>query len=149
MPSLLIASTPYSSSHPPTSPPPQLAQLTKLTRPTAISTISTISIAQELAGYFGGFSYRSLAGVNYGYLAPHRNVQGPVDGVNPFFTVDGYTDEVVNKGRSSMGGDHLETNYHGKLVRFNCDNFNASEVTVLDLTEYDPDLRGFAGGFQV
>ena len=42
----------------------------------------------------------------------------------------------------------METHYHGKVVRFNCDNFNASEVTVLDLTEYDPDLRGFGGGFQ-
>ena len=60
---------------------------------------------QELAGFFGGFSYKAMAGVNYGFLVPHRNVHAPVDGVNTFYTVDGYTNEVVNQGRSSMGGE--------------------------------------------
>lgn len=119
-------------------------------------------VDKELAGFFGGFSYLSAADIYYAFLVPHRNMRGPVDQVNSEYTVDGFTGEWVNKHRRAVGGDHLETHYHGKLVRVNLNNFthcstesvavNCSEVLepivdVLDLTKFDPDLRGFAGGF--
>ena len=102
-----------------------------------VSVIDLSKISQEVAGFFGGFSYRTAAGLNYGFLVPHRNVQGPVDGMNTEFTADGFTGEQVNLGRSAYGGDHLAAGYHGNVVRIDLDKFNVSGVTVLDLTKYE------------
>jgi len=98
----------------------------------------------ELGGYFGGFSHR-----NYGYLVPYRNVRGPVGGVNTRYSCDGFKDVNMVDTQATNGGDHIEPNYQGMLVRFRLDNFTSSTIEVLDLTKYDPDLRGFSGGFVV
>lgn len=51
--------------------------------------------------------------------------------------------------RTSVGGDQTVEYFHGKLVRLHLADFESSTTApfdVLDLTETDPDLRGFAGG---
>jgi hypothetical protein len=51
--------------------------------------------------------------------------------------------------RTAVGGDHTTEYFHGKLVRLHLADFESTgdaPFDVLDLTEIDPDLRGFAGG---
>lgn len=49
--------------------------------------------------------------------------------------------------QESYGGDHLTPNEHGLLVKVNLDTFLAADVEVLDLTDKDIELKGFASGF--
>ena len=107
----------------------------------------------ELSGYFGGFGYQTANGKRYGFLVPYKQVTGPVGGVNTELTVDGYTTEEIpdmgRHARQALGGDQLETAYHGRLVRIDLDLFHDPQaaIEVLDLTTIDQDLRGFGGGF--
>jgi len=109
--------------------------------------------AKGLKGYYGGFApsfnTSGVSGItaNYGYLVPYKNMKGPVGGVNTQKTSDGFADNLIFDEQESYGGDHLRTNYHGRLVRVNLDTFNASDVEVIDLQNIDPDLKGFASGF--
>lgn len=97
----------------------------------------------ELAGWYGGFAHNG-----YGYIAPFRNVKGPVGGYNTHLTCDGSKGTpVVNT--QSIGGDHLEPHMFAKFTRFQLDNFTHENVEVLDLSSHDVDIRGFSGAVLV
>ena len=119
----------------------------------------------DLSGFFGGFAYETTGGrggassKRYGFLVPYKQVVGPIGGVNSELTADGYTAQIIpdlgNHARQALGGDHLESSYHGRLVRIDLDRFGecapspgaCDAVDVLALTTFDQDLRGFASGF--
>lgn len=109
-----------------------------------VSTIDLRGRDSQLAGFFGGFAHKG-----YGYLAPFRNVFGPVGQSNTRFTCDGFKHVDMTLTQATNGGDHLIPNMFGKFVRFKLDNFSSHNVDFLDLTTYDPDLRGFSGAFSV
>lgn len=108
----------------------------------------------RLAGFYGGFAANIVPSIvnglaaDYAYLAPYKNLVGPVNGVNTKFTSDGYKANDVFDEQESIGGDRLQPNHHGCLTRINLDTFNVAGVDFIDLQEVDTDLRGFAGGFQ-
>ena len=109
--------------------------------------------SSSLAGFYGGFAPSFQVGgvtglnANFGYLVPYKNMRGPVGGINTKHTSDGFKYNSVVDEQESYGGDHLETNYHGKLVRFNADSFDVNDVEVIDLQLIDENLKGFATGF--
>lgn len=109
-----------------------------------VTTIDLRTRDSQLAGFFGGFAHG-----DYGYLAPFRNVFGPVGKSNTRFTCDGFKNVDMTTAQSTKGGDHLSPSMFGKFVRFRLSNFSDANVEVLDLTAYDPDLRGFSGAFAV
>ncbi|KAH8076558.1 hypothetical protein JL721_569 [Aureococcus anophagefferens] len=71
-----------------------------------------------------------------------------------FFSGFGYTTTGLRAGDPRAGVEYgflvPHCNIYGKLVRLALANFTSGDLTtavdVLDLTEIDPDLRGFAGG---
>ena len=78
---------------------------------------------------------------------PYKNVEGPVNGFNTEYTADGFKDNEVLSEQESIGGDHLTPNEHGLLVKINLETFALEDIEVMDLTEVDLDLKGFANGF--
>ncbi|GMH80028.1 hypothetical protein TL16_g08370 [Triparma laevis f. inornata] len=108
----------------------------------------------RLAGFYGGFSTNFIPSVqnglsaNFAYLVPYKNLIGPVNGANTKYTSDGYKANEVFEDQESIGGDRLDPHHHGLLTRLNLDTFDTNDVDFIDLQELDPDLRGFAGGFQ-
>ncbi|CAM9150627.1 unnamed protein product, partial [Scytosiphon promiscuus] len=96
----------------------------------SVEVLDLHTVDHEVGGFLGGFAWEG-----HGYLVPCRSFQGPVGGVNTNLSVDGFS------------WSSLQPAYSGKLVRVDLADFSSSGVQVLDLTEVDPDLRGFAGGF--
>lgn len=110
------------------------------------------TVDRTLAGYFSGFAYEiASGGRRYGFLVPHSSVYGPVGGVNTQSPADKRNKFGTNLSRVVTSGDHTVEYFHGKLVRLNLDDFtNASNcIDVLDLTLFDSELRGFAGGLVI
>ncbi|CAN0143713.1 unnamed protein product [Ectocarpus sp. 6 AP-2014] len=114
----------------------------------SVEVLDLHTVDPEVGGFFGGFAWEG-----YGYLVPCRSFQGPVGGVNTNLSADGFAWSSSFLGSDSTGGGsgqkagRLQPAYSGKLVRVDLSDFSSSGVQVLDLTEVDPDLRGFTGGF--
>ena len=110
----------------------------------SVEVLDLWQVDTRFAGYFGGFSYTDVTGASFGFLVPHKCIYGPVGGLNSRLPVDNW----VVSGNETGAGDHTTEVYHGLLLRLRLANFtNASAcVDVLDLTAFDSDLRGFAGG---
>ena len=111
-------------------------------------------VDKRLTGFYGGFSTTLVPSAanglssNYAYLSPYKNIKGPIDGINTKYTADGFKFNNVFDEKEAIGGDHLEPSHHGLLTRINLDTFAAVDVQFIDLEAIDPDLKGFAGGFQ-
>lgn len=106
----------------------------------------------SLAGYFSGFAYKNERGEELGFLVPYCGTFGPVGGANTQLPTDNGNAGPGGRRRQAVGGDQTVEYFHGKLVRLRLgDNFtNTTEcVDSLDLTSFDPDLKGFAGGVVV
>ncbi|CAM9243846.1 unnamed protein product [Ectocarpus sp. 12 AP-2014] len=114
----------------------------------SVEVLDLHTVDPEVGGFFGGFAWEG-----YGYLVPCRSFQGPVGGVNTNLSADGsawsssFLGSDSTWGGSGQKAGRLQPAYSGKLVRVDLSDFSSSGVQVLDLTEVDPDLRGFTGGF--
>mmetsp|Transcript_7459 Transcript_7459/g.15500 ORF Transcript_7459/g.15500 Transcript_7459/m.15500 type:complete len:814 (-) Transcript_7459:52-2493(-) len=120
----------------------------------SVQILDVSQVDKRLTGFYGGFSTNLVPSAtnglanNYAYLVPYKNVKGPIDGVNTKYTADGFKHNNVYDDKEAIGGDHLEPNHHGYLVRVNLDTFALADVSFIDLQTIDSDLKGFSGGFQ-
>jgi hypothetical protein len=135
-----------------------------------VESLDLTRVDPRLRGFQGG---HSTAGEDV-YLFPYLNSAGPVYGSGVSETTwHGHDDQAVDGDRSRLGlfaeadytdplfypnhhlahkaHSQLRPHYHGMLVKvtpLDAPLFNESEVSFLDLTQVDDDLRGFSGGFQ-
>jgi len=90
-------------------------------------TLDLTKIDHTLRGFTDGFMHNGWA-----YLVPYRRNTGSVEGVSSKHPAD---------------RNHLQTEYHGNLVRFDPYQFSLETVGILDLAStVDDALRGFSGG---
>ena len=103
-------------------------------------------------GFHSAAAYTSTADVSYGLYVTYRNHEGPVGGVNSRYTADGWNGHNAVRESEARGGGQLTPRFASSVVRVKLNNSPWSLADVdwpLDLSQLDPDLRGFADCFVV
>ena len=111
--------------------------------------------SKDLAGFQGGQAYTDSEGNSFGLLVPFRGATAPLHGANSKLTADGFNGVGLVEGGEAVGGSHQVPRFASKVVRFHIPaadsgvSFRDAPFEYLDLSQVDPDLRGFSDGVVV
>ena len=122
---------------------------------TTVMSLNMPASDSELYGFWGGFTDGA-----YGYYVPDRSTSGHIGRIDlgNFSTATVLDLALTDSSLKGFRGGFTDGKYgyyvpynngaaFGKFVRVDLTNFAAAGIGILNLTDYNANLKGFSGGF--